>query len=163
MAPDDAPQIFESYGHDPEVTRFLTWRPHHDLEETRRILRTRIAWWDEEREFSWVICARSGGRVIGMISATNDDCAWRFSLGYVLARPHWGRGYMTEAAAALIDRLLGMPGVIRVWAVVDHENLASMRVLEKAGMQREGLLRRWSVHPAISHIPRDCWCFAKVR
>jgi len=43
------------------------------------------------------------------------------------------------------------------------ENLASARVLEKAGMHREGMLRRWSVHPNVSPEPRDCLCYAIVR
>lgn len=70
---------------------------------------------------------------------------------------------MPEAARAVVETLLAMPLIARVWAVADSENLASMRVLENAGMQREGLLRRWSIHPAISPVARDCWCFARVR
>ncbi len=163
LAPADAPRIYASYAHDPEVTRYLTWRPHRDLDESHRILRTRLAWWDEGREFSWVITARDDGAVLGMISASDDDCPSRYTIGYVLARSFWGHGYMTEAARALVDVLFSTPEVIRVWAVADWENVASMRVLEKAGMQREGLLRKWSVHPAISAEPRDCWCFARVR
>jgi RimJ/RimL family protein N-acetyltransferase len=161
--PDDAPRVFASYAHDTRVTRYLTWRPHRDLEETRRILRTRLSWWEEGREYSWVITDRTHGTVLGMISVTPDDTAWRYSLGYVLAHEYWGRGYMTEAARSVIDTLLTLPPICRVWAVVDVENAASARVLEKAGMEREGLLHRWSVHPAISPAPRDCWCFAKVR
>ncbi len=163
VAPDDAPRIFASYAHDLEVTRYLTWRPHRDLEESHRILRTRLAWWDQGREFSWLITAQADGAVMGMISASDDDCPSRYSLGYVLARRFWGNGYVTEAARAVIDALFAAPEVVRVWAVVDYENLASVRVLEKAGMQREGLLRKWSVHPAISPRPRDCWCLARVR
>lgn len=163
LAPADAPRIYASYAHDPEVTRYLTWRPHRDLDESHRILRTRLAWWDEGREFSWVITARADGAVLGMISASDDDSPSRYTIGYVLARPFWGHGYMTEAARALVEVLFATPEVVRVWAVADWENVASMRVLEKAGMQREGLLRKWSVHPAISAEPRDCWCFARVR
>lgn len=163
IAPDDAPQIFTSYAHDPAVTRYLTWRPHYNVEESLRILRTRVAWWDEGREFSWVITPRAGTGVIGMVSATDENSASRYSLGFVLARAHWGRGYITEAARAVVEQLLALPGVVRVWAVADHENAASIRVLEKVGMQREGLLRKWSIHPAISPVPRDCFCFAKVR
>lgn len=163
VAPEDAPLIYASYARDPEVTRYLSWRPHYNVEESLRILLTRMEWWNEGREFSWVITSRSDGAVIGMVSANDDGSASRYSLGYVLARAHWGRGYMTEAAGAVIDRLLALPGVVRVWAVADFENAASARVLEKAGMQREGLLRKWSVHPAISPVARDCWCFAKVR
>ena len=163
VVPGDAPRIYASYAHDREITRYLTWRPHRDVDESHRILRTRLAWWDEGREFSWVITARTDGAVMGMISASDDDCPSRYTLGYVLARAHWGHGYMTEAARAVLDELFASPLVARVWAVADSENLSSMRVLEKAGMQREGLLRKWSVHPAISPVPRDCWCFAKVR
>ena len=163
IAPDDAPRIYAAYAHDPEVARYLTWQPHRDLEESHRILRTRLAWWDEGREFSWVITSRADGSVLGMISVSDDDCPSRYTLGYVLARPHWGHGYTTEAARAVLDELFATPEVARVWAVVDCENLASLRVLEKAGMQREGLLRKWSVHPALSPAPRDCWCCARVR
>ncbi|MGB8167846.1 MAG: GNAT family N-acetyltransferase [Chthoniobacteraceae bacterium] len=163
IAPDDAPRIYASYAHDAEVTRYLTWRPHRDTDESHRILRTRLAWWDEGREFSWLITSRTDGAVMGMISASDDDCPSRYTFGYVLARQFWGLGYMTEAARAVLDELFATPTVARVWAVADCENLASMRVLEKAGMQREGLLRKWSVHPALSPEPRDCWCYARVR
>jgi RimJ/RimL family protein N-acetyltransferase len=163
VTPDDAPKIFESYGHDPEVTHYLTWRPHRDLDEAGRILRTRVAWWSEGREYSWIITTKDSGLVIGMISASHEGTTWRYSLGYVLARRHWGQGYMTESARRVVETLLALPAVRRVWAVVDVDNLASVRVLEKSGMQREGLLRRWSVHPAISHLPRDCFCYARVR
>ena len=63
------------------------------------------------------------------------------SLGYGLAQRYWGRSYMAEAVAAIIDWALRQDGVYRVWAVCDVENRASARVLEKVGMRREGRLR----------------------
>jgi hypothetical protein len=51
----------------------------------------------------------------------------------------------------------------RVWAVCDSTHLASVRVLEKAGLEREGILRRFIVHPNISPEPRDCFCYSRVR
>jgi RimJ/RimL family protein N-acetyltransferase len=48
-------------------------------------------------------------------------------------------------------------------AVVDVDNAASVRVLEKAGMQREGLLRRFGVHPNTGPESRDCLLYARVR
>ncbi|MGH6943752.1 MAG: GNAT family N-acetyltransferase, partial [Geminicoccaceae bacterium] len=82
---------------------------------------------------------------------------------YVLARPFWGRGYMTEAVRALIRAALADPWIFRVWAFCDVENLASARVMEKAGMSFEGRLRRWTVHPNVGPEPRDVLCYAKVR
>ena len=163
IAPDDAPRIYAAYAHDPEVTRFLTWCPHRSAEEGLAILQMRVACWDDGSEFSWVITTRETATLIGMITAKPDRAPWRFSLGYVLGRAHWNRGYMTEALRGITETLLALPGICRVWAVADEENFASMRVMEKAGLQREGLLRRWSLHPAISDQPRACWCFAKIR
>lgn len=70
---------------------------------------------------------------------------------------------MTEAVRAVVDWAIGQPEMHRVWAVCDVDNKASARVLEKAGMEREGILRRWSIHPNISEFPRDCICYAKVK
>jgi RimJ/RimL family protein N-acetyltransferase len=70
---------------------------------------------------------------------------------------------MTEAVRACIQWALGQPGVYRVYATVDTENIPSQRVLEKAAMQREGLLRRESLHPNISPEPRDCYMYSIVK
>jgi RimJ/RimL family protein N-acetyltransferase len=84
-------------------------------------------------------------------------------IGYVLTPNYWNRGYVTEAAKAVVDWAINLTFVYRVWAVCDVENKASARVLEKVGMQREGLLRRYVVHPNISPEPRDCFVYSVVR
>ena len=162
---EDAHEIFRNYATDPDVTRFLTWRPHYSLEESFEVLMTRLACWEQSTEFTWSINPRGGsGTVMGMVSATPDPrAAWRWSIGYVLGKPWWGQGLMTEAIGALVATLFDLPGVERVSAFVDEENYASARVLEKAGMEREGVLRRWSLHPHFGAHPRDCWSFSVVR
>jgi [ribosomal protein S5]-alanine N-acetyltransferase len=87
----------------------------------------------------------------------------RAELGYVLARPYWNQGLITEALQPIIDWALTQPNIYRVWAVCDYENLASARVMEKVGMTYEGILRRWLIHPNMSNKPRDCFCYAKVK
>lgn len=81
----------------------------------------------------------------------------------MLARPCWGRGIMSEAVTALLEWVFREPSVFRVGALCDIDNQRSARLLEKAGLQREGILRAWSVHPNISATPRDCYSYAKVR
>ncbi|HKP92414.1 MAG TPA: GNAT family protein, partial [Chthoniobacterales bacterium] len=81
----------------------------------------------------------------------------------VLARPFWGNGYMGEALTAVVDWAFSLPSIHRVWAVCDVENHASARLLTRHHFQLEGLLRRCSLHPNISDIPRDCYCYARVR
>lgn len=154
----DAEAIFRQYAQDPEVTKYVSWRTHRDLEETREYVRMCLLAWDVGKAFHWVIERLEDKQVIGMIIARAAGEKWE--LGYVLARPFWGQGYMTEAVKGVIAWALRQKDIYRVWAVSDVDNVASARVMEKAGMQREGVLRRWSVHPNISPEPRDSYCYA---
>jgi RimJ/RimL family protein N-acetyltransferase len=157
----DADDIFENYASDPEVTRYMTWRPYKDRSEVGPFLQSRLARWDSGEEYSWVLTMRSDDRVIGMIACRVRDYA--ADIGYVLSRKYWSRGYVTEAATAITDWAASLETVYRVWAVCDVENKTSTRVLEKIGMQREGILRRYIVHPNISPEPRDCFVYSKAR
>ncbi len=62
-------------------------------------------------------------------------------VGYWIGRPFWGRGIVTEALAATRDRFAAERGLLRVFAVPYAWNVASHRVLEKAGFALEGRLR----------------------
>ena len=84
----------------------------------------------------------------------------RLGYGYVLARASWGQGLMAEALAEVVDWALRQSSV---WRIGDVENLASARVMEKASLEREGVLRRWGVDPNLGETPRDCFSYAKVR
>jgi ribosomal-protein-alanine N-acetyltransferase len=157
----DAEAIFRQYAQDPEVTKYVSWRAHKDIEETRDFLRSCLLAWDTGNAFHWVIERLEDKQVIGMISARAGGDKWE--LGYVLARIHWQRGYMTEAVKGIIAWAMRQNDIYRVWAVCDVDNVASARVMERAGMQREGVLRRWSVHPNISTEPRNSYCYAIVK
>jgi ribosomal-protein-alanine N-acetyltransferase len=157
----DAEAIFRQYATDPEVTKYVSWRAHRNVEETRDYMRMCSLAWDVGRAFHWVIERAADKQVMGMMIARADAGKWE--LGYVLARQHWGRGFMTEALQELIAWALKQKDIYRVWAVCDVDNLASARVMEKSGMQREGVLRRWSVHPNLSSEPRDSYCYAIVK
>ncbi len=63
---------------------------------------------------------------------------WR---GYCFARPAWGQGFATEAARLILDFGFETLGIHRVRAGCDSENAASLRVLEKLGMRREGYFK----------------------
>ena len=158
---DDAEAIFVGYATDPEVTRYLSWRPHAKRADTYAFLHRTIAAIEARTEAQWVIQRRGLERPIGMIGFRLARHAAQ--LGYVLERACWGRGYATEAAKAVVDWALAEPTIYRVWAVCDVEHRASARVLEKVGMEREGVLRRGVMLPNLSAEPRDCWCYARVR
>jgi RimJ/RimL family protein N-acetyltransferase len=155
---EDAQAIFAEYAQDPEVTKHLTWRPHRRIETVYEFLRMAMESWENGRSFQWVILRKNDARLMGMIGFRVDG--HKLEMGYASARAHWGKGYMTEAVIALIGWALKQEHIHRIWAVCDVENAASARVLEKAGMRREGILRRWSIHPGCSDEPRDSYCYA---
>ena len=157
----DAEWAFQNYTQDHDVTRYMTWRPHQDIEETLTYLRRCVACWENETAFAWVLVRKENAELLGMIEIRVQD--WKADVGYVLKKSAWGNGYMSEALSAVVQWALAQPGIYRVWAVCDVDNAASARVMEKVGMQREGLLRRWIVHPNMSAEPRDSLCYAIVK
>jgi ribosomal-protein-alanine N-acetyltransferase len=92
--------------------------------------------------YTLALVERSTGEVVGSVALGIDSRVHRRAeIGYILRRDRWGRGYATEAANLVIDFAIQQLGMHRVWAVCDPENPASVRVLEKCGMQCEGRLR----------------------
>ncbi len=158
---EDAETIFTGYSSDADVTRYVMWRPHRNLQQTQEFLAGCIAAWKGHDRIPFVITLRDSDQPIGMIELHPSGC--RCGAGYVLAKAHWGRGYTTEALQALIAWAFAQPGLYRVDATCDVENVASYRVMEKAGMVREALLRRWVLHPNVSPEPRDCYLYAIVK
>jgi [ribosomal protein S5]-alanine N-acetyltransferase len=161
IAPEDAGPIFDGYAQDAEVTRFLTWRTVRSRAETEAYIARCLAT-PPDASRTYVLVGAEDGAVRGAFDLRRDD-PYRMGFGYVLARRWWGQGLMPEALAAVAEWALAQPGVFRISALCDVENLASARAMEKAGLVREGLLRRRSVHPNIGDEPRDCFLYARVR
>jgi len=157
---EDAAAIFATYAQDPEVTRYLTFRPHREVREAEEAVTRFVEGWRTGKSFCWMIVRRDTGEIIGSIAAREEQ---GINLGYLLARPFWGQGYMSEALGAVVHWALAQPAVSRVWAVCDTENHASARLLTRSGFRLEGVLRNWSPHPNVSEIPRDCYCYARIR
>ena len=158
---DDAEPIYTTYASDVEATRYVSFPTHQSPEDAREFLRHCTAGWAAGGPFTWVIALRDNGRLAGTIDIRPQG--HRVEIGYIIGREYWGRGYTTEAVRAVSDWALAQPEIHRVWAVCDVDNLASARVMEKSGMQREGRLRRWAVHPNTGAGPRDFWCYSRVK
>ena len=137
----DARDLF-SWCSDPEVAVYVLWEPHQSLSETRSYIRYIRRLYREGRPSSWGLVDRESQQVIGTIglmfySPENRSC----EIGYSLSRFFWGRGLMTEAVSAFIHLFFHHLDLNRIEAQHDIRNPRSGRVLEKCGMQREGILR----------------------
>ncbi|MEO8376538.1 MAG: GNAT family N-acetyltransferase [Candidatus Sumerlaeota bacterium] len=158
---DDAEALYYGYGTDLEVVRYLTWKPSESVEQARDFLRSDIDNRSQRTSFSWAITIKPEDRLVGMIAARPKGDEIDF--GYVLARAHWGKGYMTEALKAMIATSFANPLVNRVWAVCDIDNNASAAVMRKAGMRFSRIIVGGALHPNISDHPRDVECYEAIR
>lgn len=156
----DAEELFERYTSDPEASLYLPWPPHRNVDQTREFLQRRVSEWGSGATYAWTVRWSDTGLVVGVADASVDG--HKATLGYGFARDVWGQGVGTEAVGAVVGALKGMPDLRRVWATCDAENVASARVLEKAGLIREGVLHQWDRHN-ISEEPRDCFMYAMWR
>ncbi len=159
---DDAEAVFASYASDPEVTRYLSWRAYVRVQPLAVFLQECAARWEKGfGPFTWLLCLKGTTAPIGSVGLTIEG--GRAMLGYVLAKKFWRHGFATEALTPLVAWSIAQPQIWRVWAFCDVENPASIRVMEKAGLVREAVLRRWQVCPTLGPEPRDCIICAKVK
>ena len=163
IAEADAAAAFAEYAADPLVTRYLTWVPHNSEQSCAAFFAEHGARHVSGALGAYAITRRDNGRLIGAFDLRPDAAGRRIDFGYVLGRAHWRQGYMSEALTHVVGWALEQPAVYRIWSVTDVENVASARTMEKAGLVREGVLRRWLVHPSFGPEPRDCFCYARVR
>lgn len=159
--PGDAAAVFE-YGSDPEVARYADWPRLVQHEDAERAVANAASRWESGEEYGWRLTVKPDDVAVGGVACSING--HRAEFGYLVHRELWGRGYATEAAGAVLEWLQSVPTILRVQATCDVDNLASVRVLEKLGMQREAVLRRWSLRPNLPGQPvRDSFLFSWVR
>jgi [ribosomal protein S5]-alanine N-acetyltransferase len=141
---DDLTGLLKING-DSEVTRFLpyeTWQSHSDgeawLQRMLGIQATGTAW-------QFVIELKESKEIVGTCLLFRfEEGSARAELGYVLGRAHQGQGLMSEALSSLLGCAFGTLAMRRLEAEIDPRNAASIRLIERLGFVKEGLLRqRW--------------------
>ncbi len=140
---EDAEDMYRNWASDPEVTKFLTWPAHASADISRMLLNDWISRYETGDYFNWAMEWKETGRVIGNISVVRlrEDID-EAEIGYCMSRAFWGRGIMAEVLKAVLDYLFDAAGMNRVAACHDVNNPKSGRVMEKAGMKLEGVLRQ---------------------
>uniref|UniRef100_A0ACD5XD36 Uncharacterized protein n=1 Tax=Avena sativa TaxID=4498 RepID=A0ACD5XD36_AVESA len=131
-----------AWASDPLAAAPCRWEPYASTEPLLAYLR------DAVLPHPWfrAICLAGEDRPVGAISVSPTEDGCRAELGYVLARAHWGKGVATAAVRRALETVFGdVEGLLRVEALVDVPNVASQRVLEKAGFTREAVLRSYCV------------------
>ena len=123
------------FARDPEVTRYLPWSSNTDLTMVRSFLREQISRRHRNESLGFAVILRSTGAMIGSTDLMDlKRTKGEAEFGYILARPFWGNGLMTESALLTLDCGRSELNLKRIFAWADQENLASRRVLEKCGL-----------------------------
>jgi [ribosomal protein S5]-alanine N-acetyltransferase len=148
---DDWPAVHE-YGSDPETVKYMPWGPNTE-QDTRDFIKRELAYQKAQPRlvYNFAVIERSDERLIGAcavsIRSINDLERKVYSsegeIGYILNRQYWNQGYMTETARRVMIFGFEELKLHRIFATCDPANTGSYRVMEKIGMQREGVLREY--------------------
>ena len=143
---------------EPAVSRYSEWYPHADAAQSRAYISWMQSQYRKKEGTTFAVCQRVGGRLIGTASYINLDLEHRTGeIGYCLAADCWGSGFAPEAAFILLDYGFRRMELHRISASVMPENTRSIRVLEKLGFSREGLMRNAIFCKGADH---DLWLYA---
>ena len=130
------------YSRDSEVTKFLTWEPHPDPHYTMRYLSFIIPKYRSGEFHDWAVIHLETGKMIGTCGFTSFNYMHNSAeIGYVLNRNYWGRGLAAEAIRAVMRVGFFDLNLHRIEAKYMIGNEKSRRVMEKCGMQFEGVQR----------------------
>jgi [ribosomal protein S5]-alanine N-acetyltransferase len=132
-----------SYCKNPEVSKYTVWDVHKSLDDTVQFIDFVHSRYETQRVGPWGIEDKSTNKLIGSCSFVNwDNRNQRAELGYVLSYDYWNQGFMSEVIRRIILFGFHNIGLVRIEARCHPLNIGSARVMEKSGMQFEGLLRR---------------------
>ena len=130
---DDAQEMFDNWASDPEVTKYLTWNPHKNVEETKKILSKWLEKDETMNPYRFAITIKNTGELIGSIDVV-DYINGNPEIGYCSSRKHWNNGYMTEVVKAFIEYLFSH-GFSKIIIEANENNIGSNRVIEKSGFK----------------------------
>ena len=131
---DDAGQLYERLGTDPDMSKYSGWNPYATPEMTQETVQRFIDSYNEERSYSWVMDANGDDVVVGTIGAYDYDND-QIEVGFSVGRAWQGRGFATEALQKVLGYLTENDGIPCVTAWCAADNIGSRKVLEKAGMK----------------------------
>lgn len=138
----DAPAIYR-FTSDPEMYRYSRHEPASSEDVVKQGIERWLGLPPESQRPSWVIVLKESDRVVGFIGFNPlDRVNASGRLDYAVARRLWGKGIATEATRAVIKYGFDVAGLNRIDAYYLGDNVASRRVMEKAGMIHEGTLRQ---------------------
>lgn len=130
---DDAEAMYKNWASDDEVTKYLMWPTHTDVEVSKVVLKSWIENYDRDDFYQWAIVYKENGtEPIGSISVvSSDDKVMKAHIGYCIGKRWWNRGITSEALKNVINFLFDEVGMQRIDSRHDSRNPHSGDVMKK--------------------------------
>jgi len=141
MTDKDIPALFRVFS-EGRVTRYWSSPPLESMEGASSLLTEIHQYFESGSLYQWGIASIENDSVIGTCTLAGiDRTHLRCEIGFALHPDHWGRGLAEEAVTLAVGWAIRELGMNRIEADIDPRNDASIRLVEKLGFRREGLLR----------------------
>jgi len=135
----DAETAFYGWSGDAEVAEYVSWLPHHSIDDTINWLKEN-EWKRDDTgntaprdNYIWGFVLKETGELFGSGGLIWEDGCQLYQVGYNIMKSHWNNGYTTEAMRAILFYAVKNLGIKRVAGGHAKENLASAKVIEKLG------------------------------
>ena len=135
---DDADTAFYGWTGDAEVAEYVSWLPHHSIDDAIEWLKE-IEWKTDDTDgilqnyYIWGFVLKETGELFGSGGLIWEEAWQLFQVGYNIMKMHWNRGYTTEAMRAILSFASANLGIKKIAGGHAKEDLASARVIEKLG------------------------------
>lgn len=114
---EDTQKMFDNWASNPNVTKFLTWKPHATPEVTALVINDWIKGHEKDNYYQWAIELKAISEPIGSISVVHiHENVNEIEIGYCIGEKWWHKGYTAEAFKRVIDFLFNEVGAKRICA-----------------------------------------------
>lgn len=143
LTKQDAEQAYLNWCNSNEVSKYVMWDKHNSMDVTKKLYEL----WESEYEkldtYRWIIQIKETEELIGTIDIPSKKFLkyGACEIGYCYGEKYWRKGYATEALKAVIKFLFEECDANVVYAQHMSNNIVSGKVMKKAGMKCEGILK----------------------
>jgi ribosomal-protein-alanine N-acetyltransferase len=131
--PTDAASLYRIYNTDGVLQYFPNTTPP-PLEKVDRFVARQLAHWEEYGYGNWAVTTHDSSEIIGWAGLQFLPETSETEVGYLLDKAHWGKGYATEAARASLEFGFKNFNFLEIIALVEPDNIASLKVAAKCGL-----------------------------
>ena len=158
---EDAEMMYNNWATDRETVKYLEWEIHKDLNETKEYVAHILNKYERKNAYTWCIEEKKSNQAIGSISVFNIDYVNKTcEIGYAIGSNWHGLGYGTQMLTAVLN-YLKEEGFYMIFSNCSSENPASKRIMEKAGMTLDAVLKeRLKSRFDKNNDRADIYCFS---